>query len=58
MTENVNEEQFEELAPDVDDDGLDDSVSPLLGKATEVELPDYDPEVEFDGEDVYDDGNN
>ena len=46
MSENVNEEQFEQLPPDVDDDALDDSVSALLGKdIPEVELPDYDPDA-------------
>lgn len=36
-------------------DDLDDSVSPNLGKVTEVELPDYDPDFVLDGDD---DGNN
>lgn len=50
MTENVNEEQFEELPEDVDDD-LDDSVSPDLGKLEDHDLPDYDPDVEFEEDD-------
>lgn len=50
MTENVNE-PTEELKPDVDDDVRDDSVSDLLGEdIPEVELPDYDPDVEFEGD--------
>lgn len=50
MTENVIEPN-EELEPDVDDDSLDDSVSDLFGKdIPEVELPDYDPETEFEGD--------
>jgi hypothetical protein len=49
MTENVNE-PYEELEPDVADDDLDDSVSPMLGKVTEQEIPDYDPTVEFEGD--------
>jgi hypothetical protein len=54
-----NEEQFEQLPPDVDDDALDDSVSALLGQdIPEVELPDYDPdEAEFDDEFLKDDAN-
>jgi hypothetical protein len=54
-----NEEQFEQLPPDVDDDALDDSVSALLGKnIPEVELPDYDPDAaEFDDEFLKDDAN-
>jgi hypothetical protein len=48
MTEHFNDE---ELKPDVDDDSLDDSVSDLLGEdIPEVELPDYDPDAEFEGD--------
>jgi hypothetical protein len=55
MSENVNEE----VPADVDEDALDDSVSPLLGKdIPEVELPDYDPDdAEFDDEFLKDDAN-
>jgi len=46
MTENVNE-----VALDVDDDALDDSVSKLIDEdIPEVELPDYDPDAEFEGD--------
>ena len=48
MTENAFE-PYEELAPDVDDD-LDDTVSPNLGKVIDVELPDYDPEFDLEGD--------
>lgn len=57
MTENINEEQFEELPTDVDDE-LDDEVSPNLGKVSEEDIPDFDDNVEFEGEDVYDNGDN
>lgn len=57
MTENVNEEQFEELPEDTDDE-LDNEVSPNLGKVSEQEIPDFDDNVEFEGEDVYDNGDN
>jgi hypothetical protein len=57
MTENANEEQFEELPKDVDDE-LDNEVSPNLGKVEEQDIPDFDDTVEFEGEDVYDDANN
>lgn len=55
MTENVNEE-FEQLEPDVDDE-LDREVSPNLGNVSDQEIPDFDPDVEFEGEDV-EDGDN
>lgn len=57
MTENINDEQFEELPTDVDDE-LDDEVSPNLGKVSEEDIPDFDDNVEFEGEDVYDNGDN
>jgi hypothetical protein len=53
MTENVNEEQFEQLPEDKDDE-LDNEVSPNLGKVEEQSIPDFDDTVEFEGEDIYD----
>lgn len=47
MTENVN---YEELPEDVDDDALDDSVSPDLGNISEQEIPDFNPEDDNDAD--------
>lgn len=37
-------EPYEQLPVDIDDDGLDDSVSPDLGKLSDQEIPDFDLE--------------